>query len=112
MTEDYDLFDGDEFETVPDAFEPAPPKPAPAAPEPSAATAEGEGITFEAALSKLEEIVAGMESGQLSLEACMKYFEDGTRLAKFCTARLEETEKKVEILLQKSGTSEWEQFEK
>jgi exodeoxyribonuclease VII small subunit len=109
MTEDYDLFDGDEFETVPDAFEPAPPKPAP---EPPAATAEGEGITFEAALSKLEEIVAGMESGQLSLEACMKYFEDGTRLAKFCTARLEETEKKVEILLQNSGTGEWEQFEK
>ena len=48
-----------------------------------------------------------MESGQLSLEDCMNYFEDGTRLAKYCTARLEKTEKKVELLLKKSGTIEW-----
>ena len=68
--------------------------------------ADGE-LTFETALEQLEAIVAKMESGQLSLEDCMKYFEDGTRLAKYCTGRLEKTEKKVELLLKKSGTIEW-----
>jgi len=68
--------------------------------------ADGE-FTFETALEQLETIVAKMESGQLSLEDCMKYFEDGTRLAKYCAGRLEETEKKVELLLKKSGTVTW-----
>ena len=72
----------------------------------SASPADDE-ITFETALEQLEVIVAKMESGQLSLEDCMKYFEDGTRLAKYCAGRLEENEKKVELLLKKSGTIEW-----
>lgn len=62
---------------------------------------------FEEALAALETIVREMESGQLSLAASMKKFEEGTKLANFCTARLAETEKKVELLLKVSDQPEW-----
>jgi exodeoxyribonuclease VII small subunit len=58
---------------------------------------------FEAALSRLEEIVAELESGELSLEQSLKLFEEGVKLARICNARLEEAERKVEILLKDKG---------
>jgi exodeoxyribonuclease VII small subunit len=58
---------------------------------------------FEAALSRLEEIVAELESGGLSLEQSLKLFEEGVKLARICNARLEEAERKVEILLKDKG---------
>ena len=54
---------------------------------------------FEAALSRLEEIVSSLESGELSLEQSLKLFEEGVKLARVCNARLEEAERKVEVLL-------------
>jgi exodeoxyribonuclease VII small subunit len=54
---------------------------------------------FEAALSRLEEIVTELESGELALEQSLKLFEEGVKLARICNARLEEAERKVEILL-------------
>lgn len=58
-------------------------------------------MTFEKALARLEAIVAEMEGGQLSLEKMMAYFEEGTALVKFCTAQLNEVEKKIEVLVKK-----------
>jgi len=58
---------------------------------------------FEAALSRLEEIVAELESGELSLEQSLKLFEEGVKLARICNTRLEEAERKVEILLKDKG---------
>ena len=67
---------------------------------------------FEEALVKLESIVGQMESGQLSLEESMKKFEEGMTLTQFCSKKLGETEKKIEILVQKAGaTLEWEKRE-
>ena len=66
---------------------------------------------FEAALARLEEIVKEMESGKLSLDDCMKRFEEGNELAGFCTKKLRDTQKKVEILLKKAGRDEWQEFE-
>jgi exodeoxyribonuclease VII small subunit len=55
--------------------------------------------SFESALKRLEKIVEELESGDLSLENALKKFEEGVQLSKFCTQKLDETEKKVQILL-------------
>ena len=54
---------------------------------------------FEEALQKLEAIVAKMEEGDLPLEEALKAFEEGVRLAKVCTGKLDEAERKVEKLI-------------
>lgn len=56
-------------------------------------------LTFEKSLEKLESIVKKLESGELSLEDSIKAFEEGVRLAQNCGKKLDEAEKKVEILL-------------
>jgi len=54
---------------------------------------------FEEALKKLEELVKNMEAGELTLDESLKAFEEGIRLIRFCSRKLDETERKVEILL-------------
>jgi len=65
-----------------------------------------EALTFEAALKRLEEIVEKMESGETDLDTMIASFEEGQRLVKFCTAKLNEVEKKIETLADdgKGGT--------
>ena len=58
---------------------------------------------FEDAMRRLEEIVQSLEGGDLPLEDSMKVFEEGMKLAKFCSKKLEEAEKKVTLLVQESG---------
>lgn len=58
---------------------------------------------FEAALARLEEIVNSLESGELGLEQSLKLFEEGVKLARICNSRLEEAERKVEVLLKDKG---------
>ena len=68
-------------------------------------------LSFEKSLEKLEKIVKRMESGELSLEDSIKAFEEGVTLAEQCGKRLEQAEKKVEILLtSKDGRSFKETF--
>lgn len=57
---------------------------------------------FEKALNQLEEIARKLESGELSLEESISEYEEGMILAKFCKDKLEEAERKIEIL-QKNG---------
>ncbi len=54
---------------------------------------------FEAALARLEEIVQELEKGDLPLEQSLKFFEEGIKLSRICSKRLEDAERKVEILL-------------
>ena len=54
---------------------------------------------FEAALSRLEEIVKELEAGELPLEQSLKLFEEGIKLSRVCNKRLEDAERRVEILL-------------
>jgi exodeoxyribonuclease VII small subunit len=54
---------------------------------------------FEDALSKLEKIVSQLEKGDISLEESLKLFEEGIRLTRLCNQKLDEAEKRVEILL-------------
>jgi exodeoxyribonuclease VII small subunit len=58
---------------------------------------------FEDAFQKLEAIVRKLEEGNLSLEESLKAFEEGVRLSRFCSKKLDEAEKKVEILLKDSN---------
>ncbi|MEK6744972.1 MAG: exodeoxyribonuclease VII small subunit [Nitrospirota bacterium] len=67
---------------------------------------------FEASLTRLEEIVTELEGGELPLEQSLKLFEEGIKLARVCNARLEEAERKVEILLKdKAGKMTTKPFE-
>lgn len=58
-----------------------------------------ENISFEAALERLEGIVRKLEAGELSLDDSLSVFEEGVRLSGFCHRRLDEVEKKVQLLL-------------
>ena len=54
---------------------------------------------FEQALAELEEVVEQLESGALPLDDSLAAFEKGVGLVKFCNQKLNEVEKKVELLL-------------
>ena len=56
---------------------------------------------FESALSELESIVKTLEDGNLPLEKSLELFERGVRLSRFCHARLEEAERRIEILTER-----------
>lgn len=67
---------------------------------------------FETSLKKLEDIVRRLEGGSLSLEDSLKAFEEGVKHASFCSKKLDEAERRVEILLkQKDGSFTREPFE-
>lgn len=69
-------------------------------------------MKFEEALKKLEAIVEDLERGNLSLDESLKKYEEGVKLAKICTKKLEEAEQKVEILLKSNeGKKERKPFD-
>ncbi len=54
---------------------------------------------FESALEELEEVVEQLESGDLPLDDSLAAFEKGVGLVKFCNQKLNEVEKRVELLV-------------
>jgi len=69
-------------------------------------------LSFEQAIQRLEKIVADMEGAELPLEDVLKRYEEGTRLVRFCGQKLDEAEKKIEILQKKAdGSAKLEPFE-
>ena len=59
--------------------------------------------TFEESLAQLEEIVKELESGRLPLDKALKIFEEGMKCSRLCQNRLDETEKKVSLLMADEG---------
>ena len=55
--------------------------------------------SFEAALDELEQVVEQLESGKMALEDSLAAFEKGVGLVKYCNQKLNEVEKKVELLV-------------
>jgi len=53
---------------------------------------------FEAAIAELETVVKKLEEGDLSLEQSLALYERGVTLSKFCHARLEDAERRIELL--------------
>lgn len=60
-------------------------------------------LTFEEAMKKLEAIVRQLEDGSDSLEKSLELFEEGVKLTKFCNDKLDEAERKIEVLVRKGS---------
>ena len=56
---------------------------------------------FEAALAELDGLVKKLEEGDLSLEQSLALYERGIQLSRFCHARLEEAERRIEVLTER-----------
>lgn len=56
-------------------------------------------ISFEESFARLEEILEKMNSGTISLDESLKLFEEADKLIIFCTKRLNEAERRIEILV-------------
>ena len=67
---------------------------------------------FEKSLEDLENIVQRLDENELSLDEALSLFEEGIKLSRFCSQKLDAVEKKVEILLtDEEGSSEKAPFE-
>jgi exodeoxyribonuclease VII small subunit len=55
--------------------------------------------SFEEALKRLEEVLDSLEHGELNLEESVQAFEEGVGLVRFCHDKLDEVERRVELLL-------------
>ncbi|MDP2871307.1 MAG: exodeoxyribonuclease VII small subunit [Bacillota bacterium] len=60
---------------------------------------------FEASLARLEEVVRRLESGDVPLEEALRLFEEGVTLARTCSERLNDAEKKIEVLIEREDGS-------
>ena len=68
--------------------------------------------TFEVALEQLEHIVKALEEGELSLDDSLKMFEDGVKLARLCGSKLDDAERRIEVLMKvEEGRIETAPFE-
>jgi len=65
--------------------------------------AKGKEPTFEEALKSLENVVAKLESGETKLEESIRLFEEGMKLSSLCQKRLDDADRKIEVLLRKPG---------
>ena len=59
-------------------------------------------LGFEEAIARLESLVGELEGGDLPLEDSLKSFEEGVRLVRSCTARLQRAELRIQQLEQGS----------
>ncbi len=60
-------------------------------------------ITFEQAMESLESIVSKLESGDVPLETAIELFQEGMRLSNLCGQKLEQVERRIEILVEGEG---------
>jgi exodeoxyribonuclease VII small subunit len=66
--------------------------------------------SFEKSLLRLEEIVSEMENADPDLDRALKLFAEGSELVKFCSQKLNEAKKKIEILVKDSDGVKKEEF--
>jgi exodeoxyribonuclease VII small subunit len=69
-----------------------------------------EEIKFEEALERLESIVKKMEQGEMTLEESLDAFEEGIKLSRFCSKKLDDIERRVEVLLKGNNGITVKQF--
>ena len=55
--------------------------------------------TFETAMKQLEQIVQELETGDMPLEKAIKKFEEGIQISKYCSGKLDESEKRITLLM-------------
>ncbi len=59
--------------------------------------------TFEMAMKQLEQIVQDLETGDMPLEKAIKKFEEGIKISKYCSEKLDESEKRITLLMRDSS---------
>jgi exodeoxyribonuclease VII small subunit len=59
-------------------------------------------LTFEKALERLQEIVSELEDPAKGLERSLELFEEGVALSRFCRSKIEEIQKRVEVVLKET----------
>jgi len=59
-------------------------------------------LSFEKALERLQEIVAELENPEKGLEESLVLFEEGISLSRFCRSRIDEIQKRVEVVLKET----------
>lgn len=74
-------------------------------------TKKAEVLDFEAAMHELEALVERMEQGEQSLEDSLGDFERGIALTRNCQKSLQETEQKIQQLIEKNGQEELVPFD-
>ena len=67
-------------------------------------------FNFNKGLLQLEEIINKMESGELSLEDSLKYFEEGVKIHRQCHTALTDAEQRISILSENDNYSEEKSF--
>jgi exodeoxyribonuclease VII small subunit len=80
--------------------------------DPAVPPVEKEETRYEEIVQRLSKVVERLESGGLSLEESVAAFEEGIRLARAGAAKLEEAERKVEVLLDGDRTAPFSGEEK
>ena len=69
-----------------------------------------EKFNFNKGLSKLEDIINKMDSGELSLEESLKYFEEGVKIHRQCHSALKDAEQRISILSESDEYNEEKPF--
>ena len=62
-------------------------------------------LSFEKALERLQEIVAALDDPEKGLESSLELFEEGVSLSRFCRAKIDEIQKRVDVVLKESADS-------
>lgn len=62
-------------------------------------------VSFEEAMTRLEEIVQALESGEADLDSSLKLYEEGIGLVRICTDRLDRAEQTVKMLQMRADGS-------
>ncbi len=61
-------------------------------------------LSFEQAIDKLEMVVQQLESGDVPIEKAIELFQQGMELAKVCGGKLDQIERKIEVLMEDGGS--------
>jgi exodeoxyribonuclease VII small subunit len=61
-------------------------------------------LSFEEAMDQLEQLVAKLENGDVPLEQAIDLFQEGMKLSHLCSQKLEQVERKIEMLVEENGT--------
>ncbi len=61
-------------------------------------------LSFEEAMDQLEQLVAKLENGDVPLEQAIDLYQEGMKLSLLCSQKLEQVERKIEILVEENGT--------
>ncbi|GAK39916.1 exodeoxyribonuclease VII small subunit [Paenibacillus urinalis] len=60
-------------------------------------------LNFEAAMAELEEVVNQLERGDVPLEQAIELFQRGMKLSQMCNQKLEQVERKIEMIVEEDG---------